>query len=288
AAAAAGQAGEQNRAAAQAAEQGNAGQAQEQSRAAAQRLEEASQEIQQAIAQAEEELVRQQLAQWEQWVAGLAARQHNVIAETARLEGARISDGDLTEAQQATLASVAAEQRQIADEAETLRIKMTATASFAFALESARGEMLRAAGLLEQRQTGPGVQEAEQAAAARLSHILAALKPDDASAPAGDPPPEQPASPPPHQGGDALNSLAELKLLQLLQGEINRRTAELEVVRSQQGELASEQTSELDALATEQGRLAEMVLNLIQESAPRPEDNPDLLPDDLLLDGEQK
>jgi hypothetical protein len=63
----------------------------------------------------------------------------------------------------------------------------------------------------------------------------------------------------------------------LLQGEINRRTQELENVHAG-GQLTDEQTLELEALATEQGRLADMVLNLIRESAPRPEDNPDLLP----------
>jgi hypothetical protein len=109
--------------------------------------------------------------------------------------------------------------------------------------------------------------------------MLQALAPD-ARPPPEAPPPESPPQPPPPGGQkDPFSSLAALKLLQLLQGEINRRTQALEAVRRQEGQLTAEQMLELEGLAAEQGRLAEMVLNLIRESVERPEDNPDLLPD---------
>ena len=47
---------------------------------------------------------------------------------------------------------LAAEQRLIADETEQLRLKMADQSAFAFALEGARQEMLRAAALLAARR----------------------------------------------------------------------------------------------------------------------------------------
>jgi hypothetical protein len=138
--------------------------------------------------------------------------------------------------------------------------------------------MLRAAAFLVRGETNAAPQLAAQAAATRLQQMLAALEPDAGSPPPAPPPDSPPPPAPPDGQKDPFSSLAALKLLQLLQGEINRRTQELEKVRQNTGQLNAEQTQELDALAAEQGRLAEMVLNLIRESVPRPEDNPDLLP----------
>jgi hypothetical protein len=242
-------------------------------------LEDAQREIQRAIAQAEQELAQQLLARMEQWIEGLLARQKNVLTETIRLEEARgANQGQLTTAQQGTLRATSAEERLIADETENLRLKMAEQAAFAFALEGARQEMLRAAALLERGQTGERVQEAITAAATRFEQMLAALQPD-AGQPPPSPPPDAPPPPAPPAGQkDPFTSLAALKLLQLLQGEINRRTQELEAVRQRQGSLDDEQLRLLESLSSEQGRLAEMVLEMIRESVERPEDNPDLLP----------
>jgi hypothetical protein len=273
-------AAESDAAAGQAAEQSDADQAGQQARQAEPRLEEANREIEQAIAQAEQELAQQQLARMEQWIEGLLARQKNVIGDLQRLEESRASaDGQLTAAQQATLRGTAAEQRLIADETEQLRVKMAEQSAFAFALAGARQEMQRAAAQMERGRTDAQAQEPAQAAATRLEQMLQALEPD-ASPPPEAPPPESPPQPPPPAGQkDPFSSLAALKLLQLLQGEINRRTQALEAVRRQEGQLTAEQMLELEGLAAEQGRLAEMVLNLIRESVERPEDNPDLLPE---------
>jgi hypothetical protein len=108
--------------------------------------------------------------------------------------------------------------------------------------------------------------------------MLTALAPE--SGPPPEAPPDAPPQPSPPGGQqDPFSSLAALKLLQLLQGEVNRRTRELEATRLREGMLTDEQTRLLESLAAEQGRLAEMVLNLIRQSVERPEDNPDLLPD---------
>jgi hypothetical protein len=268
-----GQAGGQDAAAGAAAGQGNAGEAQEQARQAERRLEDAQREIQQAIAQAEQELVQQELARMEQWIEGLLARQKNVVTEIARLDETRTAaGGQFTDAQQATLRGTAAEQRLVADETDQLRLKVEDQSAFAFALEGAGQDMRRAAGMMAHGQTDAAAQQAARDAATRLEQMLAALKPDDSPPPDAPPPDAPPPMSPPGGQQNPFSSLAALKLLQLLQGEINRRTQELETVRAREGKLTDEQTRLLDALATEQGRLAEMVLNMIQEVAPKPED----------------
>jgi hypothetical protein len=76
--------------------------------------------------------------------------------------------------------------------------------------------------------------------------------------------------------GDAT-ALAELKLLRLMQQEINRRTTEIEDQR-RSGALSPELEQELIELSAEQGRLADLMLNLSRPSVQNPEDNPAGLP----------
>jgi hypothetical protein len=217
--------------------------------------------------------VQQQLARLEQWIEGLLARQKSVVAEMVRLEAARTAgNGDLNAAQQSTLRGVAAEERLIADETDQLRLKVQEQSAFAFAVEGARLDMLRAAGMLVRGQTDSAAQQAAQEAATRLEQMLAALEPEDSPPPAAPPPDAPPPMPPPGGQPNPFSSLAALKLLQLLQGEINRRTQELEAIRTREGQLTDDQTRVLDSLAIEQGRLAEMVLNMIDATVPNPED----------------
>jgi hypothetical protein len=150
--------------------------------------------------------------------------------------------------------------------------------AFVFALEGARAEMVRAADMLARGQTGQPPQQAAAAAATRLQQLLSALEPDTATPPPDPPPDGQTPPTPPAGQQDPFRSLAALKLLQLLQVEISRRTAELEKGRAGGGELTDEQKEQLEALAAEQGRLADMVLNLIRESAAAPEDQIELPP----------
>jgi hypothetical protein len=152
---------------------------------------------------------------------------------------------------------------------------MVEQSAFAFALEGVREEMLRSAALLGSGQTDAAAQEVAQAAATRLEQMLAALAPEAAPPPEASPPDAPPPPMPPGGQKDPFSSLAALKLLQLLQGEVNRRTQALEAARVREGKLNDEQLRLLESLSAEQGRLAEMVLNMIRESAPRPEDNVD-------------
>jgi hypothetical protein len=286
-AAALGQAAASSGAAAQAAAGGEAEQAREQTGQAQSRLEEAQQELAQSLAQAEQELLTEQLARVEQLIAGLAARQKNVLAEMLRIETARQPEQALAAPQAAALRNLASEEQLLADETGQLRPKLEAAEAFGFALEGAAEQMRVAAGRLQRGQSGSTAQNPAQAALVRLNQILEALRPDEpmaSSDPSPSHPQQQPGAPPGEQSGVA----AELKLLKLLQQEVNRRTAELETIRAKNGRLTADEQVEQDSLSREQGRLADMVLNMIRATPQRPEDNPDLLPGPTqpLTDGE--
>ena len=277
-----GQAAGKGRAASQAAAGGDAAEAQAQAKEGQRLLEEARGQLAEAQAQAEEQLAQEQLTRIEQSIAGIVARQKSVIAETQRLDTLQQAQ-PLDAPQQAALRNIAGEQQLLAEETNQLRPRLDAAPAFAFALEGIIDRMRQAAGLLQRGETGRSAQRLEQDALARLEQMLAALKPDDSAAGEDMPPPNQQENPPMAQPppGDLAGAMAELKLLKLLQEEINRRTAELEELRAKNDQLSPAEEEELAALAREQGRLADMVYNLIEATAPRPEDNPDALPEPM-------
>jgi hypothetical protein len=277
-AAAAGQGAESMSGASQAAEAGNAEQAQSRAEEASRLLDEARDQLQQEIEQAQADLLREELTRLEQSIEGLTARQRNVVVEVRRLEGARGADGSLPKPQQVSLQSVAAEQELLAEEVVHLRANLGDAAAFALALEGVHREMTRTASLLNRGQTDQAAVQSAEVALKRLEQILLVLKedkPSDEPAPAegseggGE---NQP------QGESAIHSLAELRLLAQLQGEINRRTLEIEAERQKAGRLTPDQDDELMSLAAEQGKLADMVAEMANRSATQTEGLPQLPP----------
>ena len=106
--------------------------------------------------------------------------------------------------------------------------------------------MLAAAARLDRGQTGEPTQTAARAALDRLTRLAKALQTDPSAgqSPEGqsEPQSESQTQQPP---GDGITSLAELKLLRLMQEELNRRTASLDAARQKQGELSPEQEQQL-------------------------------------------
>ena len=70
-----------------------------------------------------------------------------------------------------------------------------------------------------------------------------------------------------------------MKLLKAIQEEINNRTRALDDASGQSSRMTDEQQLEYTTLSQEQGKLADLVTNMIETSAERPEDSPDSLPD---------
>jgi hypothetical protein len=207
-------------------------------------LEEAQQELQQAIAQAEQDLFFEQMARLEQAIAGMIKRQQAVVEEIARLEKLQ-QQGELTRGQRASVASLAVVERALAEEAEQFAVIIAKAKAFEFALRGAIREMNLTAARLDRGETGAPAQQPARAALDRLERLAEALQSDPGEKQAqqdqsGQESDQQQMQQPP---GDGIAALAELKLLKLMQEELNDRTAALEEVRTAQAELSPKTSS---------------------------------------------
>jgi len=271
----------------QAGERGESGKAADLADDAKKELDVAQQQLAEQRRQAEQDLANEQLATIHHAIAGLASRQETLHGETRRLHELRDSQGGLRPEQQVSLADLARNQAQLHAEADAAADKITAAEVFQFALRSAAEQMKRAADLLIKSDTGEATQFAEAQALARLRQLLAALKEEQAAAadnqkqnPGDNPANDQPQT---NQPQPIVHSLTELKLLKVMQEDVNRRTIELETQLAGQA-ATNGQRRELELLAQEQGRIAELVAKMTAAASEarrqaNPEDDPDSLPD---------
>jgi hypothetical protein len=261
--------------------QGDAADAGQSGEAAQKDLEEAQQQLAERRRQAEEDLAREQLARMEDSLKGLHDEQKRLIQETERLENLRAAEGRLTRAQLGTVNDLARQQESLRGETARLADKLSLAEVINLALDGAARHMARAAELLEHRQTGAPAQGAQEAARLRLAQLLAAFEKNKKPGPEGG-----------QSGGSGGGSggrgdgdfvLAQLKLLRLLQEDLNGRYRNLH--SGDEGDAATLRQQMAD-LAEEQGKLAELTLKL---SAPpegeNPQDDPQQLPDVRLEEG---
>jgi hypothetical protein len=259
-------------------------------------LEEAKKEVQEQVKKAEQDLFFEQLAKLEQAIEGLVMRQESVRDQTIELNDLRESQKDWRREQVPTVRNIAAEERLLGEECGALAEKVAQAEAFALGLRGAMREMLRAAGRLDQLETGAQTQETIEVARNRLVQLQEALKPpqpNNEDNNRDNNPGEEQENPDQQPPSDQIQSLAELKLLKSMQVEINRRTTELEERKVRDGSLEDDAENELVELSQEQGHLADIVVNLIESMKADPEDNPDSLPagdldkelDDALLEG---
>jgi len=258
------QAAEKMNQAAQSARQGRSRASSQHAHGAKQDLDEARRQVQQRRLEAEVELALEQMARLEEALQGMHGREEKIIEETLRLDRLAQDQGRLTRAQSVTLRDLARNQDLLHSEIVALTRKLVGAEVFNLALSGAAGEMARAAALLGRGQTGSPAQRAEQNALRRLDQLLEALKPEE--------PEEQPDESDSGQGGQGasgqppgsgVQALAELKLLKLLQQEINVRTRELEEAFGPADTLPDEARREYTQLSEQQGRLADLLSNLI-------------------------
>jgi hypothetical protein len=268
-------------------EQGDAGQAGEAAAQAEKDLDEAQQQLAQRRKQAEVDLALEQLAKIEDALHSLHDRQQEVINETLRLEQIRQTEGKWTRGQALSVRNLARQEEALKDEADSLAEKLKAAQVFHLALKGACGEMQRAGELLDERETGLPTQKAEQNALRRLAQLLESLKPDKPEPGEQQQSGDQQGDPGNQQPGDGIPSLAQLKMLKLMQQDINERTLVLQEAANRQ--LTPDEQREYTALGEEQTALADLVLNLSKpEESPEdsPENVPDLKPEDLKLEKE--
>lgn len=256
-------------------EQGDASAATDQAQMAEQELADAAQEVAKRRQQAESDLAAEQLAKLADGLKAVRDRQQRVLTETQRLEGVRGAQGQWTEAQASSVQDLAREQSLLDAESRDLMTKVAAAEVFRRTIEQAAREMRSAAGQLERQQTGPA-QTPEAAALARFERMLAALKND---------PPPPPAEKPEGEGGegegggegganapppDGIPDLAQLKMLKLMQDDLNSRTATLESALRGQPQPSDAQRSAAAELSREQNELAELLRGLSAGAQPAP------------------
>ena len=266
-------------AAGQGADQGDAPDADDQSQAAARDLDEARRELAEERRRAEADLAREAAAKLVDEIKGALIRQQHIVAETERYEALK-QTGKLTRAAALGLLDLAREQESLAEEARATAERLASAAAFRLALDGAAGDMNRAAQLLRERRTDAGVLRAEQAAVRRYAQLLDALKPSSGQGPAGG---GQEGGSGGQGGQQASNddsvSAAELRLLKLMQEDLNVRTKELDELR-RRGPLPLDRREEFERLGDEQGELADLLVELLGAAAdgdggsPSPERKP--------------
>jgi len=260
----------------QAGQQGQQGESQGSQEAAEQAkrdLEEAQRQLAERRQQAEADLAVEQLAKIADSIKGLHDRQLAVIGDTERLEDlSEAQAGRLTRAQSQIVQNLSRLEQLLGDETASLAEKVAAAKVFELALRGAAREMARAAELLGQNDVGSPAQTAEQNALRRFAQLLEALNPDSPDPDMQPPQGEQEEQGQGEQGNqaqtDGIPNLAQLKMLELLQREVNDRTLALEEAYGRRGELTEAENQEYLDLSAEQGDLARLLLDLTQ---PEPE-----------------
>ncbi len=277
------QAGGQMAEAAQQGEQGQAGEASGAADKAQSDLDEAQKQLAQRRRQAEMDLAFEQLTRMVETLAGLRDQQQGVLEETTRLAELEAHQGHLSRAQRISVVNLARGQQALARETDDAAEQLTAAKVFQLALTRARADMDRAIALLNEQQTGTATQRAERGALRRFEQLLAALEPD--------PPEEGTQGNEGGQGGgqakppaDGIPPVAQLKVLKLMQQDLNEQTNELRVDYQKQGQWTAALKKRLADVSEEQGLLADLARGFAQPADAAPEDDPESLPE--LLDDE--
>jgi hypothetical protein len=270
-------------------EKGEGKKAGDEAQAAKKNLEDAKQKLAQKRRQAEIDMAIEQLARLGDTITAIRERQQGALEETQRLEGLVQKQGQLSPAQKTSLADLARLQWSLEEETTGLAGRLIGAEVFVLALSGSAREMARSAGFLDRGRVDNATRAAQLEALAGLDRLLESLKPE----PPEEEDQEEPrkeggagqggGAKPPSSPGEALKALAQLKLLKLMQEDVNLRTRALEAAFGSRDELADQDVESYLDLSQEQGRLAELILGLI---APQedPENDPANLPDLRLED----
>jgi len=258
-------AGEMNRSG-QSAEKGDAADADSNAAAAQKDLDDAQRELAAARQKAEADLARQQLARLEDSLKGLVEIQQRNLKDSSDLETTRKKNGELTRGQAQSVLDVGHQQQSLSTDCEQLAAKLVGADAFQDELHSAASGMTRAAERLLDRDTGAETQQIEQDALQRLQDLIEAMK-------QGAPPANQQAgskSGPNGGGGKSdknIRSLAEVRLIRLMQDDLNRRTHRLDEAIGPGRAPTDAQRREFANLTEEQGRLAELMMKLAGDAS---------------------
>jgi hypothetical protein len=246
-------------------EQGNATDALDSVTRAQRDLDEARKELAQRRRQAERDLAFEQLTRLQDMIVGLRDRQAATLNETQRLDEARRTSGAWNRGQLQSLAETATTQENLAREANVLAGRLSGAQAFTLAMRGAGSDMQDAAARLRKQESGRSTVEKQQRALSRLGQLLSALEPDqediDAAVPQDDAGGGGAAGGE-EARGEQIPDVAQLKLIKLMQVDLNDRTQALSKSLGQAQVDSQDVAEELSRLSEEQGRLADAIRNL--------------------------
>ena len=249
-------------------EKGDGEQAEGEQEEALQNLREAQKEVAAARRDAEEQLAAEQIVKMADTLKSIHERQDKMAAETTRYEKTRAdAEGKLTLAQRTGVRELGRVQAGLKDEAGELGDRLGDGAPvFRLTIKKATEGMDAAAQRLQGLKTDEPTTRAQRQAALRLQQLLESIRQEQAKKNGGQQGGQQGGDQQggAQGGGDGFPPAAQIKMLKLLQQEINERTEFFDELKRRHKELTPDQTAEVDQLEKDQGALADLVRDLTQ------------------------
>ena len=271
----------------QSAQNGNRQSAQQQSAAAQKKLERARKQLAKTRQQAEAELLDEQMAQLPGQLRSLADRERALQTQTLELDQQRNELQQLSRSEKARAVELSQQQIQLVKDTSALGEELAAAEVFQRAFEGVAAKMRQAAESLSTFRTDKTTQRTQQLAIRKLELMRQALAKNENNDAKGN-----------KGGGDgggqgggkqqqnqqpAQRSVAEIKLLKLLQEDLNQRVlsnqAEIDTLESSVREVEPLLTERV-GLAEEQGELAQSTFNLLRLEESEPNEEDQLAPED--------
>ncbi|MBX9655048.1 hypothetical protein K2Y11_15655, partial [bacterium] len=242
-------------------QQGEEGEAGQQQENAEEQLEEAEQELAEARQEAEEQLAREQLAKVADSIKNIHQRQIAIKDEVKRLDDLKTKEGKLSRGQIQSVLGLSRAEKGLADESDALKERLSEAKVFSLVIEEAIEFMRAGADKLGTREVGKLTQRDIDRAQSRFAQLLDSLA-QDPQQPGGD---KNEGGQQGGQGGgqgsgdgDGIPSIAQIKLLKMLQQEILTDTKELAQAKNDAG-WNDAQKQEFEKLSKKQGKLADLV-----------------------------
>lgn len=234
---------------------------------AEQDLAKAADELAERRRQAEFDFQREFLNRFLAALGPMVDRQRGVVAKMTELEATPAPAGPPAAARRQATDELVQTEHALADEAQEYRELLFGLATLRLSLGRARDRLVEAGELLSRHDTGPATLQAGGEALDRLEKIANALR-ETADQAAGEPGGAGAGAGPPgggQQRSQPAFDLLEVKLLRMLQADLNERTRDCQRRMAEIGADAAGQSAlqrEAAELAAEQGRLAELVREL--------------------------
>jgi hypothetical protein len=236
---------------------------------ALQKMKEVIRDIDNEIAKVDNDQRQGELFKIEKQLREILAVHLRVIAKTLEVQGFRKSNPtkQLGRPQIRRLVEAAREETAIMGRVRATVKRLADCPIFRWVLDDIAGDMQEVRGELDKRRTGQYVQEVERDVKRQLEELIAALKKERQKAAKRPPEPPRPpgsGNPPPPGKPPLVPPLAELKMLRILQAQVNRRTKWVDrmVARRPDRKLTSTLRRYLERTAQKQGDIARLTQEL--------------------------